>query len=140
MISFVAKWKPMKEVPVLTTQQIAAELRVSATTVRDYADQGLIPCSRTLKGHRRYVLEDVREAVNRVRGWELEPLGPGDPPRLDSPGQAPLRLATGEWRPAIDAASITDSINATGRPDELNIPFLGIRGSSRFAIGEGARV
>ena len=50
------------EAPVLSTQIVAKALNVSPQTVRNYADEGLIPYQRTLKGHRPYDLADVQRA------------------------------------------------------------------------------
>ena len=46
---------------LLRTNQVAAMLAVSANTVRNWADQNLLPVhSRTAGGHRQFALGDVR--------------------------------------------------------------------------------
>lgn len=122
---------------MLTTKEIAEELGVSTTTVREYADQGLIPCAKTLKGHRRFVASEVRSAIARRQGWDLEALSPGEDSRLDDSHPAPLHLAD-HWMPAIDKAAIAEARNAAGDVPAVEIPFLGVRGASRFAVEQGA--
>lgn len=123
---------------MLKTNELAKELGISASTVRGYAEAGQIPCTRTLGGHRRFDLDEVREAIARQQGWgELEPLGEGEAPRLDETRSTPLQLARGDWHPSIDSAGLDDG--ATGEHG-LSIPFIGVPGESRFTVGEGARV
>lgn len=46
---------------LLRTNQVAAMLAVSANTVRNWADQNILPVySRTAGGHRQFALGDVR--------------------------------------------------------------------------------
>lgn len=45
--------------PPLTTADVAKRFRVGRSTVVRWADEGLIPCFTTLKGHRRFRPEDV---------------------------------------------------------------------------------
>lgn len=123
---------------MLKPQEIAKKLGISVSTVRDHADAGLIPCTRTLGGHRRFDLDEVREAIARQRGWgHIARLAEDEAPRLDDSRSAPLPLARGNWRPTIDRASIHDAGGVTAR--ELEIPFIGVPGQSRFTVGGGAR-
>ena len=45
----------------LRSAQAAAILQVSPKTVARWAQQGLLPCQRTLGGHRRYPEPAIRE-------------------------------------------------------------------------------
>lgn len=47
--------------------EVASELGISADTVGRYARDGLIPFSTTPKGHRRYNVDEVREALAAVQ-------------------------------------------------------------------------
>jgi excisionase family DNA binding protein len=44
----------------LRSAQVAAILQVSPKTVARWAQQGLLPCQRTLGGHRRYPEPAIR--------------------------------------------------------------------------------
>jgi excisionase family DNA binding protein len=53
----------------LRSAQVAAILQVSPKTVARWAQQGLLPCQRTLGGHRRYPEAAIRElAASLVQG------------------------------------------------------------------------
>ena len=45
----------------LRSAQVAAIMQVSPKTVARWAQQGLLPCQRTLGGHRRYPEPAIRE-------------------------------------------------------------------------------
>jgi excisionase family DNA binding protein len=45
----------------LRSAEVAAILQVSPKTVARWAHQGLLPCQRTLGGHRRYSEPAIRE-------------------------------------------------------------------------------
>jgi excisionase family DNA binding protein len=45
----------------LRSAQVAAILQVSSKTVARWAQQGRLPCQRTLGGHRRYPEPAIRE-------------------------------------------------------------------------------
>ena len=47
----------------LRSAEVAAILHVSPKTVARWAQQGLLPCQRTLGGHRRYPEPAIRELV-----------------------------------------------------------------------------
>jgi excisionase family DNA binding protein len=47
----------------LRSAQVAAILQVSPKTVVRWAQQGLLPCQRTLGGHRRYPEPAIRELL-----------------------------------------------------------------------------
>jgi excisionase family DNA binding protein len=49
----------------LTASEAAALLGVSVATVRGWADQGRLPSHRTVGGHRRFELEELREWLAR---------------------------------------------------------------------------
>ena len=50
----------------LTPGQVARILHVSPQTVNRWANEGRIPCTLTLGGHRRFKRADVDAAVRRV--------------------------------------------------------------------------
>jgi excisionase family DNA binding protein len=56
----------------LTGAEVARVLCVSPKTVARWAKQGLLPCGRTLGGHRRY----DPEAIELVRRQLTQPLNP----------------------------------------------------------------
>jgi MerR family transcriptional regulator, light-induced transcriptional regulator len=43
----------------LSTQEVARMIAVTETTVKRWADEGKIPCHKTLGGHRKFVLKDI---------------------------------------------------------------------------------
>ena len=45
----------------LRSAQVATILQVSPKTIARWAQQGLLPCQRTLGGHRRYPEPAIRE-------------------------------------------------------------------------------
>ena len=45
----------------LRSAEVAAIMQVSPKTVARWAQQGLLPCQRTLGGHRRYAELAIRE-------------------------------------------------------------------------------
>ena len=51
----------------LRSAQVAAILQVSPKTIARWAQQGLLPCQRTLGGHRRYPEPDIRELAASLR-------------------------------------------------------------------------
>jgi excisionase family DNA binding protein len=72
---------------LVTLQQAAAAVGVSASTLRRWADEGRIQAVRTAGGHRRFALEDVRRlGGERGRGAPVKPVAPpADPlPRLSA--------------------------------------------------------
>jgi excisionase family DNA binding protein len=135
------RWHQLKETDqMLKSSDIAKELHISEGTVRAYAREGLIPFVETPGGHRRFVLEDVRTALEMAKKHAIEPLGEGDQtPRLaQQPPAAPLRRGRSRRR-GITRASIAEARAAQGET-VAPIPFIGIKGSSRFIVGHGAEV
>lgn len=121
-----------------TTRDIAKALDIDEQTVRRYAREGLIPFSETLGGHRRYDLDEVRTALARARARRFEPTDPSSEqaPRLSSePGRAPLRLARSPRRGITRAMIAEAQVESTQQAD---VAFIGMAGSSRFIVGEGA--
>ena len=51
----------------LRSAQVAAILQVSPKTVARWAQLGLLPCQRTLGGHRRYPELAIRELAASLR-------------------------------------------------------------------------
>lgn len=66
-----------------TTAEAAALLMVSPVTVREWARKGLLPSVSTLGGHRRFLLDGLREFA-AAHGIHLEDAGSGaaDPLRV----------------------------------------------------------
>ena len=52
----------------LTTVEVARAFGVHVNTVRKWADEGLLPCTRTLGGARRFDPADVRAAIREAGG------------------------------------------------------------------------
>jgi excisionase family DNA binding protein len=50
----------------LRSAEVAAILQVSPKTIARWAQQGLLPCQRTLGGHRRYPEQAIRELVTSL--------------------------------------------------------------------------
>ena len=121
-----------------TTRDIARALDVDEQTVRRYAREGIIPFAETLGGHRRYDLDAVRAALARARTRRLEPVDPAteETSRLSAEvGRAPLRLARSRRR-GINRSMIAEARAESPQAEQL--PFIGVAGSSRFVVGEGA--
>lgn len=57
----------------LTASEAAALIGVSVATVRGWADQGRLPSHRTVGGHRRFELEELREWLARRGAPAPEP-------------------------------------------------------------------
>jgi excisionase family DNA binding protein len=51
----------------LRSAEVAAILQVSPKTVARWAQQGRLPCQRTLGGHRRYPEPAIRELASSLR-------------------------------------------------------------------------
>ena len=43
----------------LSTQEVAALISVTESTIKRWADEKRIPCYRTLGGHRKFLLKDI---------------------------------------------------------------------------------
>ena len=56
----------------LTTSEVANILRVSATSIRDWANMGILKSTKTLGGHRRYELESVEQFASDKMGKLLK--------------------------------------------------------------------
>jgi excisionase family DNA binding protein len=122
----------------LTTKTIAAELNVTEQTVRQYAREGLIPCTRTLKGHRRFDIDEVRAALRLARPRLLERLTAEELTARLSPamGHRPIRRARRWQAQSIDAIIVEgDELEAERTSSgqvSLDVPFIDVPGSSRF--------
>lgn len=125
---------------MLKSSDIAKEFHISEATVRAYARDGLIPFVETPGGHRRYVLEDVRRAIALSKKRSFEPLEDGDqtPSLAQEVTSAPLRRGRSRRR-GITRAAIAEA-RATQDEQVAPIPFIGVKGSSRFVIGHGTGV
>lgn len=124
---------------MLTTKELSKELGLAASTIRGYALEGMIPFETTPGGHRRYDLEDVREALGRVRARKLEPLRQNEEPRLASGSPASFARARG-WRPSITPAMLMEDRPPESAPERhLRVPMLGVPGSSQFTVRHGVR-
>ena len=69
----------------LTASEAAALIGVSVATVRGWADQGRLPSHRTVGGHRRFELEELREWLTDRGAPAPEPRGGGPPPPARPP-------------------------------------------------------
>lgn len=125
---------------MLKSSDIAKELHISEGTVRAYARDGLIPFVETPGGHRRYVLEDVRTALAMAKKHSIAPLEEGDQaPRLAEQAlAAPLRRGRSRRR-GITRAAIAEARDAQS-DTVAPIPFIGVKGSSRFVVGHVADI
>lgn len=123
----------------VTGKELARILELSPSTVRGYAQRGIIPFETTPGGHRRYAPEEVKKALQEVRA-SIAPLEPGEGPRLASAADAgpDFELAP-RWRPAITTAMLHDDVAPAPASGPLRVPVIGIPGSSQFAVGQGAR-
>jgi excisionase family DNA binding protein len=54
-------WPAPRAATFLRSAEVAAILQVSPKTIARWAQQGLLPCQRTLGGHRRYPELAIRE-------------------------------------------------------------------------------
>lgn len=59
---------------LLTTREAAAMLGVGPSSVKRWADAGVLPCAKTPGGHRRYPREAVRALLGEVRETPSEPV------------------------------------------------------------------
>ena len=50
---------------LLTSAEVAKIFRVNQKTVVRWANEGRIPCIRTLGGHRRFYKYDIQERIER---------------------------------------------------------------------------
>jgi DNA-binding transcriptional MerR regulator len=125
---------------MLKSRDIAKELHISEGTVRAYARAGLIPFVETPGGHRRYVLEDVRTALEMAKKHSIEPLEEGDQtPRLAQQAPATTLRRGRTRRRGLTRASIAEA-RAAQSQTLAPIPFIGVEGSSRFVVGQEAEV
>jgi hypothetical protein len=116
---------------MIKPNELATELGISVSTVRAYARDGLIPFTTTPKGHRRYELGAVREALAKITG--PTPLTPGEGPILSDGPAEPFERAQG-WRSSITPAMLAED---SGPPQAaaLHIPSFGVPGTRRFLTG-----
>jgi MerR family regulatory protein len=121
----------------MKSSDIARALHVSEQTVRAYAREGLIPFVETPGGHRRYVLDDVRTALARARKRSFKPLGQDEAPRLAANAPAaPLRRARRPFH--SNARAMIAEAQAAEHAREP-IPFIGVKGSGRFVVGDRSK-
>jgi excisionase family DNA binding protein len=60
-------WPAPSTASFLRSAQVAAILQVSPKTVARWAQEGRLPCQRTLGGHRRYLEPAIRELAASLR-------------------------------------------------------------------------
>lgn len=64
---------------LLSSQKAAAILKVAVSTVKRWTDEGLLPCTKTAGGHRRYHLSDLKRFSSLQGGIADEiPMMPKD--------------------------------------------------------------
>ncbi|MBI5215090.1 MAG: cobalamin B12-binding domain-containing protein [Ignavibacteriae bacterium] len=51
--------------PTLSTQELSSLLNVTETTIKRWAEDGKIPCTKTLGGHRKFFIHDVLEFAEK---------------------------------------------------------------------------
>lgn len=120
---------------MFSTQTVAKALNVSPQTVRNYADEGIIPYQKTLKGHRRYDLADVERALRRAQVRSFEPLQENEAPRLSATTTEAIdRRGPARRRIARSSLAMAPTVEA----QTLDIPLIGTPGTSRFVVGDGA--
>lgn len=49
----------------ISTQEVAAMLQVAETTIKRWADEGIIPCVKTPGGHRKFSLQEIARFAER---------------------------------------------------------------------------
>jgi excisionase family DNA binding protein len=118
--------------------QVAEELNISTETLRMYAEEGRVPFVSTPGGHRRYILEDVKHALAMEKAARLRPLTDAEEEtRISAGGKSVIKRAP-RWRSAR-LTQILDDAEAGVRTEGLSIPYIGLPGTSRFVVGQGAR-
>jgi hypothetical protein len=88
---------------------LAEALGVSVDTVGRYAREGLIPFAVTPKGHRRYDLDEVRDALADLQGPHLSRLRSAS----GGVGRTGTRLVAGPTVKPADPAVLREEIRAT---------------------------
>jgi len=76
----------------LTAGQVAERLHVSTKTVHRWAEQGLLSCTYTLGGHRRFRLSDVESAIAHIQ--ERREPGADQPANGRANGSGPAGMGT----------------------------------------------
>jgi len=52
---------------LMTPGEVAAKMRVDSKTVTRWAQLGKVPCIRTIGGHRRFYVRDLRAMIEQGR-------------------------------------------------------------------------
>lgn len=122
---------------LLSSKEIGERIHLSAQTVRRYAREGVIPFVMTKGGHRRYDPAEVARALEMAESYSFEPLDSLTEPQLVDPsGRQPLQLAA-SWRPTVTRSMLAEAEEADER---FALPPVGVPGSARFVLGQGAKV
>jgi hypothetical protein len=131
----------------LSTHELAAQLRVSEQTIRYHARRGAFPYDETPGGHRRYDIDEVRDALRSgsARATLLgEPQFPARGSRLD------LSVPSGQLTPTmameLHATAAYDERHFDQGAERLPAAFMdafAVPGSARYpqqshAVGAGA--
>ncbi len=115
-----------------TSKDIAAALKVTEQTVRQYARYGVIPFDVTPGGHRRFDVDAVLLAVSlHATPREFAPLDfDADEIRLDPNPHTAFASSRAERfsEVAFGTAATGDGVDA----EPVGPPFLGVPGTSRF--------
>lgn len=88
---------------------VAEALGVSVDTVGRYAREGLIPFSTTPKGHRRFDLAEVRQALADLEGPQMTRLRTA----ADGVGSSGARLVTGPAVRPSPSSALREELRAT---------------------------
>lgn len=98
----------------LSTQEVSTLFRVTETTVKRWADGGLIPCHKSPGGHRKFRFQDVAEFAE-ARGYPVA--GTLDPPLEESRmEQVRVALHTGNYH---TIAQVLLKIALAADPDQV---------------------
>jgi MerR family transcriptional regulator, light-induced transcriptional regulator len=73
----------------LSTQEVAGLINVTETTIKRWADEGKIPCHKTLGGHRKFLMKEIVQFAED----NAYPLSGTVAPPLDTRGARGLELA-----------------------------------------------
>jgi hypothetical protein len=132
----------------LSTHELAAKLRVSEQTIRYHARRGAFPYDETPGGHRRYDIDEVRDALrpNPTRASVLA----GGSPFQQRGSRLDLSVPSGQLTPTIamqlQATAAYDERRFDQPAERLPNAFMdafAVPGSARYpqqshAVGAGA--
>ncbi|WP_139346737.1 MerR family DNA-binding transcriptional regulator [Sinomonas mesophila] len=95
-------------------REVATALGISVDTVGRYAREGLIPFDTTPKGHRRFDIEEVMEALASERSSAKE--------RLQARPAGSRRLVAGPEVAMSPQSRLREDLRATRTAKEMELP------------------